>query len=134
MQAIDTQKSAQHNFDDLIQRVSLLSNKDLTAFFEQLNAKIKGTKKTVAPSEEDILLKQIKNSVPTSVIRRFKALQSKQHDNSISEKEQEEIIIIINFIEEKSAERVELLAKLAKIKQVPLAELIKQFPLKNHYA
>jgi hypothetical protein len=134
MQAIEIKKSTQNKFDDLVNRVSLLNNKDLVAFFEQLNVKISGQKKPSKESEEVILLKQIKTIIPLSVIRRFKTLQAKQHNNSISHKEHEEIIVIINFIEEKSAERVELLAALAKIRNISLAELLKQLPLKNFHA
>jgi hypothetical protein len=80
-------------------------------------------------SEEVILLKKIKAMIPLSVVKRFKELQTKQQNNTISEKEYAEIIVITDFIEEKSAERVALLAELAKIRQVPLIELVKQIPL-----
>ncbi len=134
MQAIEIKKGGQNKFDDLVQRVSLLDNTDLMTFFEQLNLKISGQKTTAVLSEEIMLLKQIKNIIPVSLMRRFKTLQAKQHDNSISEKEHEEILLITNFIEEKSAERVELLAALAKIRQIPLTELVKQLPLKTYHA
>jgi hypothetical protein len=132
MQAIE--KGIQNKFDDLVQRVSLLNNTDLMFFFEQLNAKISGNKVFSTESQEVILLKQIKTIIPVSVVRRFKTLQAKQHNNSISEKEHEEILLITNFIEEKSAERVELLADLAKIRQISLTELLKQLPLKAYHA
>jgi hypothetical protein len=132
MQVVEIKKGTQNKFDDLVQRVSLLNNTDLMAFFEQLNVKISGQKVySTAGSEEIILLKQIKTIIPVSVVRRFKALQAKQHDNSLSEKEHEEILVITNFIEEKSAERVELLAILAKIRQISLLELVKQLPFVN---
>jgi hypothetical protein len=134
MQAIEIKKETQNKFDDLVQRVSSLNNTDLMFFFEQLNVKISGQKVFATQSEEVILLKQIKTIIPVSVVRRFKTLQTKQHNNSISEKEQEEILMITNFIEEKSATRVELLATLAQIRQISLAELLKQLPLKAYHA
>lgn len=131
---MQTIELTQHRFEDLVQRVSRLDNNELESFFEQLNFKISGQYFLPVLAEEAILLKKIKTIIPVSVIRRFKALQAKQHDNTISEKEQEEILFVINFIEEKSVERVELLAALAKIRQVSLTELIKQIPLKNYHA
>ena len=69
-----------------------------------------------------------------SVIRHFKELQTKQHNNTISKKEQEEMLLVTDFIEEKSAERVALLAALAKIRQVSITDLAKQLQLKNYRA
>ncbi len=134
MQVVEINKGTQNRFEDLVHRVSRLNNTELITFFEQLNFKISGQNGYSALSEETILLKKIKTIIPTSVTRRFKMLQAKQHDNTISEKEHEEILLITNFIEEKSAERVELLGRLAKIRQISLIELIEQVPLKNYHA
>jgi hypothetical protein len=134
MQTVEIKKGLQVQFDDLIQGISRLNTTELTSFFEQLNRTISGQKPLPPIGEETVLLKKIKSLIPASVIRRFKELQNKQNNNIISEKEQEEILLITDFIEEKSAERVALLAALAKIRQVPLTELVKQFPLKNYHA
>ncbi len=134
MQTVEIKKGLQVGFDDLVQSVSRLNTAELTAFFEKLNHIIEGQKPLLPFGEEAILLKQIKAIIPMSVIRRFKELQVKQHDNTISEKEQEEILVITDFIEEKSAERVKLLAALAKIRQIPLPDLVKKLQLKNYHA
>lgn len=128
MQTVEIKKGLQVGFDDLVQSVSRLNTAELTAFFEKLNHAIGGQKSPLG--EEAILLKQIKAIIPMSVIRRFKELQVKQHDNTISEKEAEEILVITDFIEEKSAERIELLAALSKIRQIPLSDLVKE-PRRN---
>ena len=134
MQTVEIKKGLQIGFDDLVQSVSRLNTAELTAFFEKLNHVIGGQKSLPPFGEEAILLKQIKAIIPMSVIRRFKELQMKQHNNTISEKEEEEILVITDFIEEKSAERVELLAALAKIRQIPLSDLVKELQLKNYHA
>ena len=134
MQTVEIKKGLQVGFDDLVQSVSRLNTAELATFFEKLNHVIGGQKPLSPFGEEAILLKQIKAIIPMSVIRRFKELQKKQHNNTISEKEQEEILVITDFIEEKSAERVELLAALAKIRQMPLSDLVKQLQLKNYHA
>ena len=134
MQTVEIKKGLQVQFDDLIQGISRLNTTELTTFFEQLNRTISGQKPLPPIGEETVLFKKIKSLIPASVIRRFKELQNKQHNYIMSEKEQEEILLISDFIEEKSAERVALLAALAKIRQVPLTELVKLFPLKNYHA
>jgi hypothetical protein len=123
MQTIEIKKGLQVRFEDLVQGISRLNTVELTTFFDQLNQVISGQKSVAPFSEEAILLKQIKAIIPSSVVRRFKELQTKQHNNTISEKEYEEICMITDFIEEKSAERIVLLAALAKIRQIPLTEL-----------
>ncbi len=134
MQTVEIKKGLQVRFDDLIQGISRLNSAELAAFFEQLNRTISGQKSMPPLGEEAVLLKQIKSLIPASIIRRFKELQNKQYKNTISDKEKEEILLITDFIEEKSAERVALLARLATLRQVPLTELVKQFPLKNYHA
>jgi hypothetical protein len=134
MQTVEIKKGLQIGFDDLVHRVSRLNSTELATFFEKLNHTIGGQKPLPPMGEEAILLKQIKAIIPASVIRHFKDLQTKQHNNTITEKEHEELLQITDFIEEKSAERVVLLAKLAKIRQVPLTDLAKQLQHKNYHA
>jgi hypothetical protein len=123
MQTIEIKKGLQVRFEDLVQGISRLNTVELTTFFDQLNQVMGGQKSVASLNEEAILLKQIKDIIPSSVVRRFKELQTKQHNNTISEKEYEEIRMITDFIEEKSAERIVLLGALAKIRQIPLTEL-----------
>lgn len=134
MQTVNIKKGLQIGFDDLVQGVSRLSTTELTAFFEKLNHTLSGQQSLASLREEAVLLKQIKAIMPTSVVRRFKELQTKQHNNSITEKEQEEILMITDFIEGKSAERVALLGALAKIRQVPLIDLVKSLQLETYHA
>jgi hypothetical protein len=134
MQTIGIKKGLNTGFDDLVHRVSRLNTAELTSFFEHLNLALGSERPSSPYDKEAILLKQIKAIIPASVVRHFKELQTKQHNNAISEKEIAEIRMITDFIEEKSAERVALLAQLAKIRQIPLTELAKQLQAKNNYA
>jgi hypothetical protein len=134
MQAIKLNNGLQIRFEDLVQSVSKLNTSEMSIFFEQLTQVIGGQKNLAPQTEEVILLKKIKAMIPLSVIKRFKELQTKQQNNTISEKEYTEIILITDFIEEKSAERVTLLAELAKIRQISLTELVRQIPLKEYHA
>ena len=134
MQTVEIKKGLQVGIDDLVQGISRLNTAELTTFFEHLNRVIGGQKSPSPLGEETVLLKQIKAIIPASVIRRFKELQTKRNNNTLSEKEQEEMLLITDFIEEKSAERVALLAALAKIRHVSLPDLVKQINLKDFHA
>ncbi len=134
LQTVEIKKGLQVGFDDLVQSISRLNTAELTTFFEHLNRVI-GSPKSPSPlGAEAVLLKQIKAIIPASVVRRFKELQTKRNNDTLSEKEQEEMLLITDFIEEKSAERVVLLASLAGIRQVSLPELVKQINLKDYHA
>jgi uncharacterized protein YnzC (UPF0291/DUF896 family) len=115
----------------LAQQVARLDIQELTTFFEQLNAHIIGYPKIQQLNEEAILLKKLKTVMPRTVIRRYRALRSKELEQGISEKERQEMILLSDMMEAKSLERVHLLAALAKIRQISLAELVKQYPIRT---
>jgi hypothetical protein len=71
--------------------------------------------------------------IPRSIVRRFKELQQKQHVQPLSMPEETEILVLIDFIEQKSAERVYLLGVLAKLRQIHVSELVKQLNLKKNH-
>jgi replicative DNA helicase len=133
MQTIEIRKGFKVGFDELIQSFTQLNSKDMDAFLKKLNQVTSQNSKISSSSEEDILLQQIKEIIPASVLRRFNQLQSKQNNLTITDKEQSEILVLTDFIEEKSAERLLLISALAKIRQVSVLELIKQLKLKDFH-
>jgi replicative DNA helicase len=133
MQTIEIRKGFKVGFDELIQSFTQLNSKDMDAFLKKLNQVTSQNSKISSSSEEDILLQQIKEIIPASVLRRFNQLQSKQNNLTITDKEQSEILVLTDFIEEKSAERLVLLSALAKIRQISVLELVQQIKLKDYH-
>lgn len=134
MQTITIGNNFKIGFDELAQSLSQLNANDLNDFFVRLQ---KASVLTVVEPNlpnEIILLRQIKTIIPASVVRRFKTLQNKQHNQTITEKELSEMLMLTDFMEEKSAERVMLLANLAKIKNTTPRELARQLRLKTYHA
>lgn len=127
MPTIEVRKSAKA----LAQQVAGLDMQNLTIFFEQLNAQMSGYPKIQQQYEEAILLKKLKTVMPRTIIRRYRALRSKELEQGISEKERQEMILLSDMMEAKSLERIHLLAALAKIRQMSLAELVKQYPIRT---
>jgi hypothetical protein len=64
---------------------------------------------------------------------RLKALQKKRQAQTITSKELSEIIVISDFLEMKSAERIYLVGALAKLRQTSITEVAKQLNLKKFY-
>jgi hypothetical protein len=134
MQTIEVKKGLKIELDDLIVGLSKLDLQELTAFFEKLNLQMGFSEPQITrPKQEILLLKQIKSMIPRSIVRRFKELQQKQHVQPLSMPEETEILVLIDFIEQKSAERVYLLGALAKLRQIHISELVKQLNLKNFH-
>ena len=129
METVEIKNGFKISFDELIQSVTRLNALELNIFLNRLH---QATAQQSPAQEEKMLLTQIKDIIPASIVRRFKELQIKQQNNTISEKESSEIVLLTDFIEEKSAERVALLGRLAQIQGVPVTDLAKQLLLKNH--
>ena len=129
METVEIKNGFKISFDELIQSVTRLNALELNIFLNRLH---QATAQQSPAQEEKMLLAQIKNSIPASIVRRFKELQTKQHNNTITEKESSEIVLLTDFIEEKSAERVALLGRLSQIQGVPVTDLARQLRLKNH--
>ena len=133
MQTIQIKKGIEIGLEELVLSMSRLPATELTQFMEQLQQSILG-KRALTPLEQEIvLLKQIKAMIPASVVRRLKALQKKRREQSLTPYQQHEIIMLSDFIEHQSAERIYLVSALAKLRQVPVMELVKQLDLKTFY-
>ncbi|MEO0040717.1 MAG: hypothetical protein RL329_165 [Bacteroidota bacterium] len=127
MQTIEVRKGVK----ELAKKVAILDIQDLTTFFEQLNAHISGYPTLLYQNEEAILLKKLKTVMPRTILRRYRVLRSKELEDGISEKERQEMILLSDMMEAKSLERVHLLAALARLRQISLAELVKQYPIRT---
>jgi hypothetical protein len=127
MQTIEVRKGVK----ELAKKVAILDIQDLTTFFEQLNAHISGYPTLLYQNEEAILLKKLKTVMPRTILRRYRVLRSKELEDGISEKERQEMILLSDMMETKSLERVHLLAALARLRQISLAELVKQYPIRT---
>jgi hypothetical protein len=134
MQTIEIRKGVQVGFDDLVGSVSRMDTADLKKVLEQIN-EVLSLRGHQQPSEREAqLLQQIRDVVPASVTRRYRQLHKKQQNGSITAKEREEMLLLTDFMEEKSAERVMLLGALADIRQTTITELTKQLRIREFHA
>lgn len=134
MATIEIREGIKIGFDDLLNSVSNLDTKTLNSLMDRLNQVLSSRQPNEKSEQEADLLKQIKEIIPTSVLRRYRQLYTKQQNDSITTREREEICMLTDYMEEKSAERVLLLALLADLRNVPLTDLAKQLRLQNFYA
>jgi hypothetical protein len=131
MQTIVIKKGLEVGLDDLTQRLSQLDTLELTAFFVSLNEKMIGFPQTAPFSHETLLLQKIKHVIPASLLRHYRNLRKKAREQLLSEMETRELLLVSDLIEEKTVEKIHLLAELAKLRQVPLKTVFQQFTIQS---
>jgi len=133
-QTIEIKKEFHFSTEELINAVSYLDAAALNALLERIQKILHGYN-YLHPNEREIqLLEAIQSIMPPAVLRRFRQLRQKQENGTLLKKEQEEIQLLADILEEESAERVMLLGELAKLRNMTLPELRKQFRLQEFYA
>lgn len=83
----------------------------------------------VLPAAESDLLQKINQGLPQAMQERLNELIEKRRTETISSKELRELKKLTDKIEKLDAKRLELLTKLAALRNVPLRKLIKQLGL-----
>ncbi len=134
MQSIEIKKGIRVSTDELIHSVSHLDDSELKDFLERVQKALLERSQVSSFERENQLIKEIRQIIPDSVLRRFRQLRLKQQNGSIFNKELEEIQLLADILGEKSAERILLLGELATLRKVSLPELLKQIRLKDLYA
>jgi len=115
--------------DMLVQAAAQLSAVELQQFTAQLLAL---TAKRTAPSvtqEEAELLVRINGRLPEEVQRRYAELIAKRDTETLSEAEYTELLCLTKQVEAFDVARVEALAKLAALRGVTLAELMRHLEI-----
>jgi hypothetical protein len=115
--------------DMLVQAAAQLSAVELQQFTAQLLAL---TAKRAAPSvtqEEAELLVRINSRFPEEVQRRYAELIAKRDTETLSEAEYAELLGLTKQVEASDVARVEALTKLAALRGVTLAELMRRLEI-----
>jgi hypothetical protein len=123
MQTIEIDKGIQVAFDDLMRGIRKMDISTLEQLAGEVNSMIARRKSSPETGPETEVLNKIKNLVPASVQRRYKQLHGKLQKETITKREHQELLQIVDFMEEKTVERVHLLAELAALRGVSLSDL-----------
>lgn len=126
MPATIDKKGSKSDVDVLVQGVSRLNASDFDSFFVKLYQTLTPQKKITDLENEAVLLKQIKELVQASLMRQYKKLQTKVSNQTITDKEHADLMLMSEIISEKNVEKVNLMVALAKIRKVPVSEVAKQ--------
>jgi hypothetical protein len=80
--------------------------------------------------EESELLAQINSGLPAETWERYDRLIAKRRAETLTSTEYRELVRLTNTVETDHARRMELLMKLARLRNVPLEAVMKQLGLK----
>ncbi|MBC7773868.1 MAG: hypothetical protein H7246_00410 [Phycisphaerae bacterium] len=134
MQTFEIKKGMHVSADEFLNSVSHLDAAVLKTLLERVQKALLERSQSFSHGRESQLVAEIQRIIPPSVLRRFRQLRQKQQNGSIFTKEQEEMQLLADILEEKSAERVLLLGELAALRKVSLSELLKQIRVQDFYA
>jgi len=114
------------DLDEVLQGLARLGTKELEQFVEKVIALQAQRRAPSLPKDETELLQQINRGLPADIRQRYDALNAKLHDGTITPKEHEELLTLIDRIELADAERMQLLVALAQLRGVSVDTLMEQ--------
>ena len=118
------QVEAQLNTDELLGAVQQLSKSELDKFVSQvvnLRAKLQTPS---LPKKEAVLLQKINQGIPLNLNDKYKKLIVKRQAENLTQEEYKELLLLSDKVEKIEAQCVENLAKLAKLRQVSISDLM----------
>ena len=110
--------------DELLSAVESLNEPDLESLVNRalfLRARLRSP---VLSSEETGLLRKINQGIPQALNERYQVLLEKRDAETLSQVEYEDLLVVGERIEAVGVKRIEALAKLSTIRQVPLLTLM----------
>lgn len=111
----------QLGLEDIFYRLEQLDKPGLLKFADMINGLI--SQKNQESQQEAQLLKKIKAHIPATMKRRQKELYAKMQNNNLSLPERDELLLLNSMIEEKTAERITFMGKLAQLQHISIEEL-----------
>ena len=125
------QVEAQVSAEQLLQAVQQLSEQELEQFFNkivELRSPIVAPTLSIAESE---LIAKINQPVLPAIQQRHQELMAKRHAQSITEREYDELLVLIDKLEKADAERIRCMRELARLRKVSFDEVTQQLGIKQ---
>jgi hypothetical protein len=119
--------------DDLLHAVEHLPDSELQDFLERAWRLRAARVANHLTTSETVLLENIAKAIPAEVQERFDALVTKRNENTLSQPERQELLLLTDQIENFDAIRVEALATLAAIRNTDLQSLMNNLGIKAQY-
>jgi AraC-like DNA-binding protein len=123
MQRTKPESDNKFGFDKIIEGIRNLDDQALTQVAGEVTRLLSNRNTQPSSDREKELLKKIRTSIPSTIIRRQKQLYKKLQNDSLTLKEREELLLLNELLEEKSAERILFLGELAQLRGISVKQL-----------
>lgn len=123
--------SIQINTEQLVQAAAQLPSFEFENFLSKLHALRRQTEIPHLSQRETELLRQINQSLPRSSQKRYETLLRKRQSNRLLAVEEREFMTLTKQREQFDVDRLQCLAELAKLREVPLPTLLQQLGIKT---
>ncbi len=130
MTTIEIKPGTRVGIDDILTGVAGLDIEELDKFVDKL---LVLRAKRVAPNlskEETTLLKKINRGLPSDKKKQLVLLEAKRSEGILNEKDQQELLRIIDELEQLNVERVQHLGELAVMRGIPVRVLMEQLGIR----
>lgn len=118
------------SLDELLNGVEQLSTSELKQFVSQVLVLLARRRAPSMPKDEAELLQKINQGLPPEVQQRFDELTAKRRAETLTPDEYQELLNLIDRIEQSDAKRVEYLAELAQLRNIPIRTLMKELGIR----
>ncbi len=116
--------------EQLLKAVQQLSQPDFEQFFEKIVEMQSASIPADLSLTESELIAKMNQSILPAVQQRHRELMAKRRAQSITEREYDELLVLIDKVEKADAERIRCLRELAHLRKVSFDELIQQLGIK----
>jgi len=124
------QITAQASTDELLRSVASLPAAELEQFVTRVLALRARLKAPTIPDQEANLLRKINIGLSAIQQQRFADLNLKRQEETLTDEEHQELLVLIEEMETKNVERIQSLSLLAQLRQVSLTTLMQNLGIK----
>lgn len=125
------QITSQVSTDELLHSVASLPAADLEQFVARVLALRARLKVPSIPEQEAQLLRQINAGLPAIQQQRFRELDQKRQDETLSDSQHQELLTLNELMEQQNVERIQALNKLAQLRHVSLPTLMQNLGIRT---
>ena len=115
--------------NNLFQEVERLDNRSLDIFIDSIVSLRVRREVSDKQKEEALLLEKINKSLPLKQVERFRMLNEKRLNEALITSEYDELMVLLEKTEKLNTNRVKHLSALARLKNVPVRELMEQLDI-----
>lgn len=122
--------TTQASTEELLRSVASLPAAELEQFVTRVLALRARLKAPTIPDQEANLLRNINTGLSATQQQRFADLNHKRQEETLTDEEYQELLLLIEEMETKNVERIQNLSLLAQLRQVSLTTLMQNLGIK----